>query len=123
MASAHDQRVPARARARAEALIRASQRTTTTIVLACVIGSIAQLGFAVLFHVANHYGWNGITGVAGVMVPIVVAIIAVGMSGGWWLVVPLGLIERIIALCDIAALMLLAVLCRQELRAPGRVLK
>jgi hypothetical protein len=60
--------------------------------------------------------------------PIVVAIVAVGMSGGWWLVVPLGLIERIIALCDIAALMLLAVLCRQEMRgrqemrAPGRVL-
>ena len=39
MAAGHDQRVSARARARAEALIRASQRTTTTVVLACVLGS------------------------------------------------------------------------------------
>src|SRR6478672_9800351 len=80
--AAHDQRVPARARARAEALIRASQRTTTTIVLACVLGSAIQLGFAVFWRVSNNYGWNGITGVAGVMVPIVVAIIAGRWPGG-----------------------------------------
>ena len=80
--AAHDQRVPARARARAEALIRASQRTTTTIVLACVLGSATQLGFAVFWRVSNNYGWNGITGVAGVMVPIVVAIIAGRWPGG-----------------------------------------
>ena len=89
MAAGHDQRVSARARARAEALIRASQRTTTTVVLACVLGSAIQLGFAVFWRVASNYGWNGITGVAGVMVPIVVAIIAgrwpgaaVGLIGG-----------------------------------------
>ena len=89
MAAGHDQRVSARARARAEALIRASQRTTTTVVLACVLGSAIQLGFAVFWRVAGNYGWNGITGVAGVMVPIVVAIIAgrwpgaaVGLIGG-----------------------------------------
>src|SRR4029078_4596708 len=78
----HDRRVPRRARARAEALIRASQRTTTTIVLACVLGSATQLGFAVFWRVSNNYGWNGITGVAGVMVPIVVAIIAGRWPGG-----------------------------------------
>ena len=81
MAAGHDQRVSARARARAEALIRASQRTTTTVVLACVLGSAIQLGFAVFWRVASNYGWNGITGVAGVMVPIVVAIIAGRWSG------------------------------------------
>lgn len=48
--------------------------------------------------------------------PIVIAILAVGASGGWWLVVPLGLIERAIALFDIAALVLLAVRCWRELR-------
>src|SRR6476619_1382841 len=82
MAAGHDQRVSARARARAEALIRASQRTTTTVVLACVLGSAIQLGFAVFWRVSNNYGWNGITGVAGVMVPVVVAIIAGRWPGG-----------------------------------------
>jgi ABC-type transport system involved in multi-copper enzyme maturation permease subunit len=62
MAAGHDQRVSARARARAEALIRASQRTTTTVVLACVLGLAVQLGFAVFWRVAHDFGWNGITG-------------------------------------------------------------
>lgn len=52
--------------------------------------------------------------------PVVIAIMAVGMSGGWWLVVPLGLIERTIALSDMAALGLLAVLCARELRHLSR---
>lgn len=97
MAAADDQRVPARARARAEALIRASQRSATTVAVAIVAGSLVQLAFAVFWRSANSYGWNGITGVAGVMVPIVVAIIAgrwagaiVGFVGGVLFVVIVG---------------------------------
>lgn len=48
--------------------------------------------------------------------PIVVAIVGVGMRGGWWQRVPLGLVERAIALGDIVALVLLAALCARELR-------
>lgn len=48
--------------------------------------------------------------------PIVIAIASVGMRGGWWRQVPLGLVERAIALGDIAALGLLAALCLGELR-------
>jgi hypothetical protein len=49
--------------------------------------------------------------------PIVVAIASVGMRGGWWRQIPLGLVERAIAVCDIMALVLLAALCARELRS------
>src|SRR3954451_15116105 len=87
MAAGHDQRRPARARA--EALIRAPHRSVVAVVLAVAAGSLAQLGFALFWRSADTFGWNGITGVAGVLVPIVVAILVgrwpgaiVGLVGG-----------------------------------------
>lgn len=52
--------------------------------------------------------------------PIVIAIAAFGISGGWWLRVPLGLVERCIAAGDIAGLLLLALLSARALRAMPR---
>jgi hypothetical protein len=52
--------------------------------------------------------------------PIVVAIASVGVRGGWWRQVPLGLVERAIAVGDIAALVLLAAVCARELRSRQR---
>ncbi len=52
--------------------------------------------------------------------PIVVAIASVGVRGGWWRQVPLGLVERAIAVSDIAALVLLAALCAHELKGGKR---
>src|SRR5262245_8049232 len=89
MAAGHDQRRPARVRAWAEALIRTPQRDAAVVVASVLLGSLAQLGFAVLWRSADTHGWNGITGVAGVLVPIIVAIVAgrwpgaiVGFAGG-----------------------------------------
>lgn len=42
------------------------------------------------------------------LVPVIVAMITVGQAGQWWLAVPLGLIERGMALTELAALVLLA---------------
>lgn len=53
--------------------------------------------------------------------PIVATIAAVGMRGGWWEIVPLGLVERGMAGCEMAALLLAAVwLTRQAGAAPER---
>lgn len=53
--------------------------------------------------------------------PIVATIAAVGMSGGWWEIVPLGLVERGMAGCEMAALLLAAVwLTRRAGVAPER---
>src|SRR3954468_17694658 len=89
MAAGHDQRRPAQARVRAEALIRTPRRSAVAVALAVLAGSMAQLGFALLWRSADTHGWNGITGVAGVLVPIIVAILAgrwagalVGLIGG-----------------------------------------
>jgi hypothetical protein len=42
------------------------------------------------------------------------------VRGGWWRQVPLGLVERAIALGDIAALVLLAALGARELKGGKR---
>jgi hypothetical protein len=52
--------------------------------------------------------------------PIIVAIAGVGVRGGWWRQVPLGLVERAIALGDIAALVLLAALGAREIKGGKR---
>lgn len=55
--------------------------------------------------------------------PIVVAIASAGWRGGWWRHLPLGLVERAIALGDIVALALLAVLGARELRLAARTVR
>jgi PAS domain S-box-containing protein len=91
MVAGHDQRRPARAWARAEALIRAPQRSAGAVALAVLAGSLAQLGFALLWRSADTHGCNGITGVAGVLVPIIIAI-----SAGRWAGAMVGLIGSVL---------------------------
>ncbi len=52
-------------------------------------------------------------------VPVIVAIVIAGKHGAWWLAVPLGLLERGMAVTEIAALVVLAVWAARTARAPA----
>lgn len=52
-------------------------------------------------------------------VPVIVAIVTVGKHGAWWLAVPLGLLERGMAVTEIAALVVLGVWAARTARVPA----